>query len=201
MALHVVGVRHHSPACARLVEGTIRAIRPRFVLIEGPADMNGRLDELLLDHEPPIALFTFYHHEERTHASWSPFCRHSPEWVALRTARAVGATPFFMDLPAWTEPFAGVQNRYGDHHEGDERISRTLSALCARFRVDDADTLWDHLFELPLPLEELAARLDAYFEELRGDLPGGPRDEPREDFMLRWIGWALDEAERDGGDV
>lgn len=201
MALHVVGVRHHSPACARLVEGTIRAIRPRFVLIEGPADMNGRLDELLLDHEPPIALFTFYHHEERTHASWSPFCRHSPEWVALRTARSVGATPLFIDLPAWTEPFAGVRNRYGDHHEEDGRISRILSTLCARFRVDDADALWDHLFELPLPLEELAARLDAYFEELRGDLPGGPRDGPREDFMLRWIGWALGEAERDGGDV
>ncbi len=196
MPLHVVGVRHHSPACARLVEGTILAIRPRLVLIEGPADMNGRLDELLLDHEPPIALFTFYHHEERTHASWSPFCRHSPEWVALRMARAVGAAPFFMDLPAWTEPFAGVRNRYSDHHEGDERISRTLSALCERFRVDDADALWDHLFELPLPLEELAARLDAYFEELRGDMPGGPRDGPREDFMLRWIGWALGETER-----
>jgi len=201
MALHVLGVRHHSPACARLVEGTIRALRPRFVLIEGPADMNGRLDELLLDHEPPVALFTYYHHAERTHASWSPFCRHSPEWLALRTARETGATPLFMDLPAWTEPFAGVRNRYGDHHEGDERIARTQDALCARFRVDDGDALWDHLFELPLPLEELAARLGAYFEELRGDLPGGPRDEPREDYMLQWIGWALDETGRDGGDV
>ena len=201
MALHVLGVRHHSPACARLVEASIRSLRPRWVLIEGPADMNGRLDELLLDHEPPVALFTFYHREERTHASWSPFCRSSPEWVALRTAREVGATPLFMDLPAWTEPFEGIHNRYGDHHAGDERIAGLLDALCARFRVDDQDALWDHLFELPLPLEELAARLDAYFEELRGDLPGGPRDGPREDFMLRFLGWALAEAEAQGGDV
>lgn len=201
MPLHVLGVRHHSPACARLVEASIRALRPRWVLIEGPADMNGRLDELLLDHVPPIALFTFYHRAERTHASWSPFCRHSPEWVALRAARAVGAAPLFMDLPAWTEPFAGVRNRYGDHHEEDGRISRTVAALCDRFQVDDIDALWDHLFEQPLPLEELAARLDAYFEELRGDLPGGERDGPREAFMLRQIGWALADAERHGGEV
>ena len=201
MALHVVGVRHHSPACARLVEATIRAVRPRWVLIEGPSDMNGRLGELLLDHTPPLALFTFYQNEERTHASWSPFCRHSPEWLALQAARTVEAATYFMDLPAWTEAFAGVRNRYGDHHEGDERISRTLAALCARFRVDDGDALWDHLFEQPLPLEDLAARLDAYFDELRGELPGGPRDEPREEHMLRWIGWALGEAEAQGGDV
>ncbi|HBL28308.1 MAG TPA: hypothetical protein DD490_15845, partial [Acidobacteria bacterium] len=112
MALHVVGVRHHSPACARLVEATIRAVRPRWVLIEGPSDMNGRLGELLLDHTPPLALFTFYQNEERTHASWSPFCRHSPEWLALQAARTVEAATYFMDLPAWTEAFAGVRNRY-----------------------------------------------------------------------------------------
>src|SRR5689334_23295603 len=59
MTLHVVGVRHHSPACARLVEKTIVRLRPRFVLIEGPSDMNDRLDEFFLAHELPVALFTY----------------------------------------------------------------------------------------------------------------------------------------------
>ena len=44
--LIIVGVRHHSPACARLVEQILIERRPRAVLIEGPADMNPRLDEL-----------------------------------------------------------------------------------------------------------------------------------------------------------
>ena len=32
----IVGIRHHSPACARLVKSLIESQRPRYVLIEGP---------------------------------------------------------------------------------------------------------------------------------------------------------------------
>jgi hypothetical protein len=78
-AVHVVGVRHHSPACAGLVRAVIEEVRPRHVLIEGPADMNDRLGELALPHALPIAIFTFFRDEERAHASWTPFCEHSPE--------------------------------------------------------------------------------------------------------------------------
>lgn len=47
----IVGIRHHSPACARLVKSLIESQRPRYVLIEGPADFNDRVDELLLAHQ------------------------------------------------------------------------------------------------------------------------------------------------------
>ena len=50
MAVHVVGVRHHSPVCAGLVQRVLEAVQPRWVLVEGPSDMNGRLGELALDH-------------------------------------------------------------------------------------------------------------------------------------------------------
>lgn len=196
MALHIIGVRHHSPACARLVAHAIRTLRPRHVLIEGPADINGRLDELLLGHELPIALFTYYQSEGRAHASWTPFCRHSPEWIALEAAREMGAEARFMDVPAWSEAFAGVRNRYGDHPL-DVRAERYIRALCRRFQVDDFDTLWDHLFEQPMPLPELAARLEEFFEAERGEEPANERDGPREAFMARCLGWAL----RHGDDV
>ncbi len=39
----IVGIRHHSPACARLVKSLIESQRPRW-LIEGPADFNDRVD-------------------------------------------------------------------------------------------------------------------------------------------------------------
>jgi hypothetical protein len=67
--------------------------------------------------------------------------------------------------------------------------------------VDDVDTLWDHLFEGPVgargdaaSLDELAARLEVYFERLRGEEPGGPRDAPREELMSRFAAWAQLEA-------
>jgi hypothetical protein len=82
--LHVIGVRHHSPACARVVAHVMAAVKPRHVLIEGPADFNDRLDELVLDHTLPIAIFTYFRQGERVHASWTPFCRHSPEWIARK---------------------------------------------------------------------------------------------------------------------
>jgi hypothetical protein len=192
-ALHVVGVRHHSPACARLVARTIEAVRPRFVLIEGPSDMNERLAELALPHRLPIAVFTYMVHEGRSQASWSPFCDYSPEWIALATARRVGAEARFMDLPAWHAAFSEVANRYSDRHG--KRSSR-LDALCARLGVEDFDALWDHLFEQSR--NDLEVELRTYFAEVRRDEPAGDRDEQREEFMAQCIGWAM---KQDRGDV
>ena len=79
MAATVIGVRHHSPACARLVARTIEAVRPAYVLVEGPADLNGRLGELFLGHQLPIAIFTSYRDEAGGHAAWAPLCGYSPE--------------------------------------------------------------------------------------------------------------------------
>ena len=189
--LHIVGVRHHSPSCARLVAHTIREARPRFVLIEGPADMNGRIDELLLGHELPVAIFSYASGAEVQHASWSPFCAYSPEWVALETARETRAESLFMDLPAWHKAFAEVENRYSDRHS---RASDRMRLLCERLGLEDTDALWDHLFEQPLALDVLAERLTTYFRELReGDDPGD-RDRVRETYMNRWIAWAMQEA-------
>ncbi len=53
----IVGIRHHSPACARLVKSLIESQRPRYVLIEGPADFNDRVDELFLAHQLPVAIY------------------------------------------------------------------------------------------------------------------------------------------------
>jgi len=180
MAIRYVGVRHHSPACARLARHVIRELKPAYVLIEGPADMNERIDELLLTHELPVAIFTYHQDTERHHASWSPFCDYSPEWVAIHEGAKAGADVRFIDLPSWHEAFAGVRNRYSD---GARRTSLAIDRLCERFGVDGMDALWDHLFEQEIAVDVLEERLAAYFVGLRGDLDGGDRDGPREDFM------------------
>ena len=191
--LTVVGVRHHSPACSRVVAHAIDTLRPRFVLIEGPADMNARLDELLLDHRLPVALYSYRLSGERgrARATWAPFCDYSPEWVALRHGRAAGAEPLFIDLPAWDDAFAQVENRYSDAHLN---VSGRLIELARSLGFDSTDTLWDHLFEQPRDPAQVQAELSKYFHALRADEAPAPGDDRREAFMAQWIAWAMREA-------
>ncbi|THV38502.1 DUF5682 family protein [Glycomyces buryatensis] len=190
--LHVVGVRHHSPACARLVSETIAALRPAHVLIEGPADFNGRLDELALDHTLPIAIYSYLGEKEGSHRSWSPLCDYSPEWIALTEGRASGAAVKFIDLPAWHGAFAQIENRYSD---AERRYTEATDRLCREFAVDNPDALWDHLVEVA-ESDGLAERLDHYFALVRGEAETTENDTEREDYMAQWIRAAL--AEDDG---
>jgi len=150
--------------------------------------MNERLAELQLEHELPLAIFTFYQSAGRYHASWSPFCEYSPEWLALRTAHEVGAEVRFMDLPAWSEAFDGVHNRYADD---ERRYDRALAGLCGTFAAEGMDALWDHLFEQSLELDVLSERLAIYFDGLRAVSATLPRDALREEYMARCLAWAV----------
>ncbi|MFE6761187.1 DUF5682 family protein [Streptomyces sp. NPDC057689] len=190
-----LGVRHHSPACARLVERTIEELRPAHVLVEGPAEMNSRLDELLLGHELPVAVFSHYRDGRRAATSWAPLCDYSPEWVALRAGRAAGAEVRFIDLPAWHPAFAERTNRYAD---AEVRYARATERLCEQFAVDSPDALWDRLFEVE-PDEGVAERLDAYFALVRGDAEADAGDRAREAYMASWVRAAV--AAADGGPV
>ena len=196
--LTIVGVRHHSPACAGLVREAIKRLRPAHVLIEGPADMNPRIDEFLLGHELPVAVFTSARQGMASRASWSPFCDYSPEWIALTEGARIGAEVRFIDLPAWHPAFAERANRYAD---AERRYTQAVDGLCRTLGMDNSDTLWDHLVEIDageVPSAELGARLNAYFDLIRGAVDGGrgteaerSTDEVREAYMAQWIAAAL----------
>lgn len=190
--LHVIGVRHHSPACARLVADTVERLRPAHVLIEGPADFNDRLDELALAHTPPIAVYSYMAAGNAVRRSWAPLCDYSPEWLALAKGRETGAEVRFVDLPAWHDAFAEVENRYSD---AERRYVDASERLCREFAVDNTDALWDHLVEVADP-EGLAERLDRYFELVRGEAEPAESDGARERHMAEWVRAAL--AEDDG---
>lgn len=190
MAVVFIGVRHHSPACARLVTDTIHSVRPAYVLVEGPAEMNDRMDELLLGHELPIAVHTSYRDAQRRHSSWTPLCDYSPEWAALSAGREAGAELRFIDLPAWHPALAERSNRYAD---AEARYDEVTGRLCRAFAVDNVDALWDQLFEIE-PADGLAERLATYFDLVRGDTETGPDDAAREAYMARWVRAAAGEA-------
>ncbi|MBB4912276.1 DUF5682 family protein [Actinophytocola algeriensis] len=194
--VHVIGVRHHSPACARLVRETIAAHRPAHVLIEGPADFSGRIGELLLGHTPPVAIFSYVRDATRNRLSWAPFCDYSPEWIALTDGHAAGADVRFIDLPCWraSETGAKSENVYAD---AERRYAEASERLCRAFAVDNVDVLWDHLVEAH-PHDGLAERLATYFDLVRGEADAGREDTAREEYMARWIAAA---AARDDGPV
>ncbi|RYD27425.1 MAG: hypothetical protein EOP86_24565 [Verrucomicrobiaceae bacterium] len=96
-------VRHHSPACARALSTLISRLRPAAVLVEGPSDFNDRLPELALPHRLPIAIYTWVQEPDQPlRGAFYPFCRYSPEWLALTTAAETGAATGFIDLP-WAD--------------------------------------------------------------------------------------------------
>ena len=194
----IVGVRHHSPVCAQLVALRIRALRPRYVLIEGPADFNARLDELLLGHELPLAIYSYLSGAGVQRGSWSPFAEHSPEWQALLVAREVGAQLRFIDLPAWHDALSDLPNRYADAPEAvhEARAEAYEQALADTLAIEGRDALWDHLFEQEHDLEARALQLQTYFEHLRGDDPGSSGNRTREAYMAQWVAWAM--ARNDG---
>ena len=230
MTPRILGIRHHSPACARLVARTIAEMRPQAVLIEGPSDFNARLDELLLDHVPPLAIYSHSHgvdvqgqvdgdDDEAGNDDgdgdgggdgdldvglaggpaqcWFPLLEHSPEWIALREGRAAGAELRFIDLPHWR--YRALPDERRTAGQPRSRYARVESLLRERLRQDSSDALWDHLFESPqaeTSPEGLARRLDAYFDELRGDDPGTPQDRAREALMADWVRWAAARHER-----
>jgi len=170
-----------------VVAAVLERVNPAVVLIEGASDFNDRLDQLALDHTPPIAIFTHYLSEEGPVSCFAPFCAFSPEWVALRWAFEHDKVVRFADLPAWSKSFSGVENRYRDE---DDRYEQAVEALCQRTGTSDMDSLWEHLFEGQTP-EALEPALKAYFDQIRGDTPASGRDEPREACMRAYASWAL----------
>ncbi len=195
----ILGIRHYSPACARLVRARIEQLRPHTVLIEGPSDFNDRLAELALPHTLPIAIYSYYGDDAGTASCHAPFAEFAPEWAALDAASAVGARVRFMDLPYWHPGAQELPQRYTlNTLPGRERYARVSRLLQQRCGIDGEDALWDHLFERdadvigvdPERTEALRLALEHYFDELRSDEPGHPSDQAREAHMREWIAWA-----------
>lgn len=191
--LILIGVRHHSPACAHLVRDTIIARRPAYVLVEGPVDYNPSLDDLRRAHTLPIAIFSYAATDTSAQSSYTPFCTYSPEWQALQSAWEVGATPLFCDLPAWHPDFGDRANRYADPHGLHGRYGRTTAALEARLGAEGADAVWDTMVE-QCQRAHLATVLADYFEALRPSGSVDPNEAAREAFMARHAAWALKQA-------
>jgi hypothetical protein len=182
-------VRHHSPMCADIVARLIEQLRPAAVLIEGPSDYNPYLDELLLDHQLPIAIYSYFQLAGgASSGAYYPFCEYSPEWSALQASTRSGATVRFIDLPwmavARIDP---ATHRYAD---AELRRGRYVEALCRQMEAEDFDDLWDKLIEShdQLSVDDYLSRVHSLCFHIRlWDEQIALSDRRREAFMAEQI--------------
>ena len=187
-------VRHHSPACARVLREVAQRVRPDVVLVEGPSDFNPHLDELYLPHRLPVAVYSYVRlADERRRGAYYPFCEYTPEWQALQVARELGAAASFIDLP-WAEMAAleQVSHRYADPQL---RRSPYVEVLCQQLGVEDFDALWDTLAEQDpgLTVEDYLERFHSFCLHARLlDEDARIMDRQREAFMAGRVQEAME---------
>jgi hypothetical protein len=197
-------VRHHSPACARLLRQFIEVRRPAAILIEGPSDFNDRLTELALPHELPIAIYSYVHFSNGLRrGAFYPFCEYSPEWQAIVTAQATGCSVRCIDLP-WADlsiQSNSAQNRYSD---GELRYGKYVATLCRKLGVDNFDAAWDLLIEqhANLSLSEYFARCHLYCCQVRQmEETVSHSDLQREAYMARQVQDVVESQSASNGQI
>ncbi|MFO0738280.1 MAG: DUF5682 family protein [Labilithrix sp.] len=140
VAPFVIGVRHHSPACAAAMPVLLDAFAPDRVLVELPADLDPWLRWLAHpDTKAPIALAAAS--EDGRHLSFYPFADFSPELAAIRWAAAHGVPVEAFDLPAGARE--GRRASRATRAERDSLVRRLSEAHDA----DDVESLWDRMVE------------------------------------------------------
>jgi hypothetical protein len=174
-------VRHHSPTAARHLQAALRERKPRVVFIEGPHEAND-LVRFVVDNDtvPPVAIYTSYRDDDNVlglagiasaapdiparFAAWYPLTAYSPEYVAMKTAAALGAEVVFIDLPYHAlvkRPDSGDAPQTPPPATDDDQL---ITASGFYHRLAEAagfktwDEAWDTLFENPHATDHEAYR-------------------------------------------
>ncbi|MCA9556029.1 MAG: hypothetical protein KC933_38750, partial [Myxococcales bacterium] len=175
------GVRHHSPACARNLSALLEAVKPRFVLVEGPEELTPLTPWMVHpETEAPFAAYCAWAKGTARHAAYYPFADYSPELVAVRWAAGAGAEARFVDLTFpelckadRTEAPRAAARLTSLLREVHLSRSAYLHALARKTGCRDHDELWDHLFEDvgPLDHDTFTERVAVYCLMARLDHP------------------------------
>ncbi|MEM7386249.1 MAG: DUF5682 family protein, partial [Verrucomicrobiota bacterium] len=105
--VQVFGVRHLSPGAAWHLRRFLDEVKPKAVLVEGPADFTELIPEITgRGIKPPIALLA-YTRSLPVRTIVYPFANYSPEYQALKWAKSKRVKARFIDLPS--ARFVGVE--------------------------------------------------------------------------------------------
>lgn len=201
-----VPVRHHSPACALALENLLAEVRPKSILIEGPADCQNLISACQdKATRPPVALLSQKGEAQTLCSAYFPLCDYSPEWIALRHGSRRGVEVQFIDLPYNERPQEDrderVQTLMAERHL---MHSRYLKTIAERLGCRDHHEAWDRLFEQRRPeqladwkgfFEDVAAYCALARRDYEPEVIAAGGDAARERFMAHRIRLALDQSQ------
>lgn len=195
MSVHLFGIRHHGPGCARSLAEALAALAPDCILVEGPPEADalaryaGRADLV-----PPVALL-LYAPADPQRAVFYPFAEFSPEWQALRYASAHGVDLRFCDLPQ-THRFGLRAAREESNDAAADIHTDPLRWLARAAGYGDTETWWDHLIEQRGDSLDLFAAIAEMMTALRAEAGAVPDDveAKREAWMRTTIRQAVKEG-------
>jgi hypothetical protein len=123
MSIHVFGIRHHGPGCARSLRRALDELRPDVIVMEAPSDAEEALS--WASHagmKPPVAML-MYPPDEPRRAVYFPLTVFSPEWQTLQWSAANDIPLRLMDLPESCQ-FAMAKAKEQKAQENEEHANR-----------------------------------------------------------------------------
>ena len=179
------GIRHFSPAGAYFVRQFLDKIKPDLVLIEGPADFDFLIDDIVSKKlVPPFAIMA-YTKEAPIDTILYPFAEYSPEYQAILWARENNKECRFFDLES------DIMLGFG-RTDDDIKDEETISKEPEKNKSDvDMEGFWERNLEQSENMDAYRAGSALFGESLRKDTKSDEksfaRDIIRESFMKRKI--------------
>ena len=179
------GIRHFSPAGAYFVRQFLDKIKPDLVLIEGPADFDFLIDDIVSKKlAPPFAIMA-YTKEAPIDTILYPFAEYSPEYQSILWARENNKECHFFDLES------DIMLGFG-RTDDDTKDEETISKEPEKNKSDvDMEGFWERNLEQSENMDAYRAGSALFGESLRKDTKSDDksfaRDIIRESFMKRKI--------------
>ncbi|RKH71497.1 hypothetical protein D7X96_08270 [Corallococcus interemptor] len=188
-------VRHHSPRTTAVLLKWLERVKPSVVLVEGPCDATALVDVLCdAQTRPPVAILGYRTDGTPSSSLW-PFAAYSPEYQALKWARANGARVEFIDIPVGVSlavdrqaPGLGVETEGTEEGTGVPDEAMPLTEAFARSQGHRSfEEFWEASFEAPdWSPEQFRPVLTAWADVVNaGPRPGYHRQ--RDAFMARKV--------------
>lgn len=179
------GIRHFSPAGAYFLRQFLDEVKPSLVLIEGPADFDFLIDDIVSKKlVPPFAIMA-YTKEAPIDTILYPFAEYSPEYQAILWARENNTECHFFDLES--DIILGLEKR-DDETKEEEIISETNPKKSIE---TDMEGFWERTLEQSEDMHAYRAGSALFGESIRKDTNADEksfiRDTVRESFMKRKI--------------
>ena len=179
------GIRHFSPAGAYFLRQFLDEVKPSLVLIEGPADFDFLIEDIVSKKlVPPFAIMA-YTKEAPIDTILYPFAEYSPEYQAILWARENNTECHFFDLES--DIILGLEKR-DDETKDEEIISETNPKKSIE---TDMEGFWERTLEQSEDMQAYRAGSALFGESIRKDTNADDksfiRDTVRESFMKRKI--------------